>query len=94
MTNSMKAWSENYLAQQKKASAEIETYYGIVTKVASTEIKEFDDNGGKATILIHTRRQEASETTSNITRVFNQDIIVNMVKEGSDWKVNSASWQE
>lgn len=92
MTSRMKAWAEDYLAQQKKASGEIETYYGITTKAASTEVKEFDNN--TATILVHTRRQEASETTSNITKVYNQDVTVKLVKDGEDWKVDSANWQE
>lgn len=94
MTDKMKNWTEDYLAQQKKATGEIEAYVGIVTKVTSTAVKDFDDGSGQAVILVHTRRQEASDTTSNITKVYNQDIIVNLVKEGKEWKIDSANWQE
>ena len=57
------------------------------------EIKEYDEDSGQASILVHTRRQEAIGSTSNISNTFNQDIIIDLLKENDIWKIDNAKWE-
>lgn len=92
MSQKMAVWAENYVAEQKKSDSK-DIYYGITTKSVSQEVKNFDEDSGTASILVSTRRREANGTTNNISNIFNQNILINFIKENGIWKVDSASWQ-
>lgn len=93
MTISMQDWADNYLAQQRSAAKDTSEYYGITTKAVAKEIKEFDDQQGRAVVLVKTIRQEASGNTDNFSDSFNQDITITIIKEGDVWKVDRAIWE-
>jgi hypothetical protein len=93
MSERMLAWASSYLAQPTATSSISDAYYGITTKAVTKEVKDFDDSAGLASILVRTRRQEASGTTGNVSRTFSQSIVIKLVKENNSWKVDSATWQ-
>lgn len=92
MSKGMQVWADDYVVKQTKANNDI--YYGITTKAVVVEMKNFNDDSGQATFLVKTRRREATMTTSNVSKVFNQDITINFTKEDGAWKVNSAYWEK
>jgi hypothetical protein len=93
MSKKMLVWASSYLAEPAATSSISDAYYGITTKAIAKEVKDIDDSAGLATVLVHTRRQEASGTTGNVSRAFNQNIVIKLVKENNSWKVDSAVWQ-
>jgi len=93
MTRKMQIWADSYLSEQRAASSSTNIYYGIITKAVAKEIKEYDEDSGQASILVHTRRQEAIGSTSNISNTFNQDIIIDLLKENDIWKIDNAKWE-
>lgn len=93
MTRNMQIWADDYLAEQRKNKTDDTNYYGIITKAVSSDIKDFDEAAGRASVAVHTRRQEAESFTDNITNTFNQDITIGLLKEDGAWKVNSARWE-
>jgi len=93
MSEKMKAWADEYVTKQKNANTS-EVYFGITTKAVTQEVKSFDENAGAATILVKTRRREATNSISSVSNVYNQDITINLIKDGSAWKVDSAFWEK
>ena len=87
MTESMKTWAENYIAEQSQDSYS-GTYYGITSTALVGEILSFNEE--EASIKVTTKRREVENNTEN---VFNQDIIINFKKVGDEYKVNGAYWQ-
>ena len=94
MSSKMKKWSDNFIKEQKEKNYDVSIYYGITTKVAGSELKEFDDDLGVASILVSTRRREATGTMNNYSNIFTQDILIAFVMENGAWKVDSAYWRE
>lgn len=92
MSQNMKNWAESFISSQRRKVSDSTNYYGIITKAVAQEVKEFDDDLGQASVLVKTRRREAIGSTNNVTQVFNQDILIDFVKEQGAWKVNKASW--
>ena len=92
MSSKMKKWSDNFIKEQKEKNYDVSIYYGITTKVAGSELKEFDDDLGVASILVSTRRREATGTMTNYSNIFTQDIWIAFVMENGAWKVDSAYW--
>lgn len=92
MTDSMQSWADGYIEQQRKSASTTVIYYGITTKAVAKEVLDFDESAGRAVVLVHTRRQEANESMDNVSKVFNQDITVTLVKSGETWKMDSAVW--
>ena len=93
MTEKMKAWAENYVEKNKKNSVASDIYFGVTTKAVSSNTETFDEDKGEAIILVKTRRREATGTTNNSSKIYNQDILISFVKEDEAWKVDSAYWQ-
>jgi hypothetical protein len=94
MSQDMKKWADQYVSQQRQEELTNDIYYGITTKAIAQEVVTLDDDIGQAIILVKTRRREAISSTSNISNVFDQDIIINLTRERGAWKVSSASWQD
>ena len=91
MTVRMKTWVDNYKAEQETGTAEL-PYYGISTLGLSTEILTFEEGLGRAEVLVSTQRQETRGNTVN-PRIFYQNIKLQLVKTGEEWKVDAAEWQ-
>lgn len=92
MSDKMKVWADNYITEAIARGGETNIYYGITTKAIIETVKQFDETGGRAEVLVKTRRREAAGATSNAS-YFEQDILISFVKERGAWKVNSAYWQ-
>ena len=94
MSSKMKKWSDNYIKEQKEKKYDSSIYYGITTKSVASELKDFDDDLGFASILISTRRREATGTMNNYSNTFTQDILIDFTIEDGAWKVDRVFWQE
>lgn len=86
MTDNMKEWADKSV-KDLKAKATSTAYYGIKTTALTYEVKNFDDNAGKAEILIGTQRQENNNPS------YIQNIDLNLVKVNGDWLFDKAYWQ-
>ncbi len=93
MSKEMLVWANEYV-NEKRLTTPSDIYYGISTKAVFTKMKNFDDSLGRALVLVKTRRREAVGTTDNTSKIFDQDILIEFVKEGGQWKVRSARWQD
>lgn len=94
MSRRMKSWVDSYIREHRQVQTDNSIYYGITTKAVSQELKDYDDDLGRAVVLVKTRRREASGSISNVSDTFSQDILINFIKENGAWKVDSANWLE
>jgi hypothetical protein len=94
MSEKMVVWADNYIKTNQKNNVASQVYYGITTKALSTVVGNFSDQKGEAKVTVQTRRREAVGSTNNSSKLYNQDILINFVKEKGMWKVDSAYWQE
>lgn len=91
MTVSMQKWADSYVAAAKKANPYSGYYEGLTTHAVTSEIKNFDNVGGTADILIHTQKVQLTATSTN-NASYNEDLMVTFVKENGQWKVDNAKW--
>lgn len=89
MTESMKNWAENYIEAQR-AGMNVEIYYGITTKAISRKFLDFSENSAK--VLVSTQRRESTGAMTN-ERIVYQDMELELVKAGEEWKVDGAKWK-
>jgi hypothetical protein len=94
MTDKMQAWADNYVKDQAKKVGDSQIYFGITTKAATEEVKEYNPEAGKGSVLVTTRRREARVSKENSSAVYTQEITVNFLKQDGAWKVDSAFWKE
>ena len=92
MTDSMKEWAEGYIIKTAGKSGDRSIYYGITTKAVAEEVKNYDEIGGEAEILVHAQRRESTGARAN-SRTFYQDVVIRFKKESNAWKVDAAIWQ-
>jgi hypothetical protein len=93
MSQKMQSWSDSYVSQIQEQAGTNTIYYGITTKALFQEVIQFDDDAGKAEILVKTQRRESTGTMANSSS-FYQDIRLLFIKENNIWKVDSATWLE
>lgn len=91
MTSSMKTWAEGYVSNLKGQETS-NAYYGVTTKALTYEVKSFDDNAGRAEILVGTQRQEGTEKETGASYV--QNLSLSLVKVNGDWLFNEAYWEK
>lgn len=77
--------------QQIDRGSSFGEFYAITTNVVSTAIDGLDEQGGTATVVVSTQREESTGSPQN-TQVKYQDIVLEMVNEQGVWKVDSAEW--
>lgn len=92
MTDTMWRWVETHKRELEDRYGDFNTYYGIETRVISRSIDSIDDSAGRAIITCKTQRQEFSTATGSPT-VYYQDIRLELVRIGGEWKVNGAYWE-
>jgi hypothetical protein len=90
MTAKMQTWADNYVTTQQKTVNGQSAFVSITAKVLSTTVNSFSE--ATAEVRSTTTRTEEGENT-NGARTYNQDIILQLVKQDNDWKVDSAFWQ-
>jgi len=66
-------------------------FYGVTTKVLSTEIIALNADETEAQVMVQTQRSETN--TGRGTQQRYQKITVKLVKEAVGWKVDQAEWQ-
>ena len=94
MSKRMKGWADIYIFENRDIGRQPDIYYGITTKAIGKEILTYDDDIGRASVLVHTRRREAVGSTNNASQVFSQDVTITFIMENSAWKIDSAFWHE
>jgi len=67
-------------------------YYGITTRAVSSQVTSYDQDLGRAEVLVSTQRQESRGTTNN-PRVIYQQATVRLQDTGSGWRVDDFEWQ-
>lgn len=92
MGSSMKKWAQKQISEQANKPFQ-ELYRGVTTKALSYTMKDYKPEQGRAEILIATQRKELIGSTVN-ARVYNQDVVVKLVKDDGAWVVDSAYWQQ
>jgi len=84
MTTEMKDWA----TKNPPSIEDYDNYYGMTTIAVSAEQQELTSDFAK--VLVHTSRRERNVDKE---KVFNQDALVEMSKEGSRWKVSGVYWK-
>ncbi|MBI2984262.1 MAG: hypothetical protein HYY50_01410 [Candidatus Kerfeldbacteria bacterium] len=85
-TKSFNDFLDRSAAQQRLTTA-TQPFHGIVTKALVLTISQ--QSSQTASLTVSTQRKE---TIDQKTEVYYQDLYLDLVKEGDDWKVNAASW--
>ncbi len=91
MTQRLKEWSQNKIDESKKKPFPKE-YFGVTTKSLTPNVISIDDKEGRAEIKVSTQRTESVGTQSN-AKVYNQDIVIKLVKDDTMWLIDSAEWK-
>jgi hypothetical protein len=93
MSQKMKKWADSYVESERIKDAANDIYYGITTKAIAKDLKEYDDDLGRARVTVMTRRREATVTTGNFSNVIDQNIEIYFIRENGVWKVDNALWE-
>jgi len=91
MTESMKTYIDGVIAKSRAENASADEYYGVETKVISSDVQKLDDTLGQAEIMFTSQRSEYKGTAN--PRVYYQDILIKLEKVNDQWLVNGAYWQ-
>lgn len=93
MTPAMQSWAQEKIDKAQKEAFN-PLYTGTTTKALSYSITSVSDGAfeGSAEIKVETQRKESVGSPAN-AKVYNQDIIVKLVKRGDVWLIDSATWQ-
>lgn len=91
MTDSMRNWADNYVEKARDNFSVSDAFYGITTKSVSYKIESFDMQSGTAKMTISTQRAESRENLEE--SVYYEDAVIEMIKEGNDWKIDGIYWQ-
>ncbi len=91
MSDSMKAWAQKQIDEQKNKPFQT-VYHGVTTKSLQYTLSKYENSKGVAEIKVATQRKELIGSSTN-ARVYNQDIIIKLVKKDTAWVVDGAYWQ-
>ena len=88
-TERMQTWVKNQVAG-RQAGDNYKTYTAMTTRVINVSVLVDDEKAGQGSVLL-----EAQKTTevNGQSATVKQTVKVELVKEGSAWKVDSAYWQ-
>jgi hypothetical protein len=92
MGASMNKWAQDTYKAQIMQQHPQSVYYAIEAKVLNVQITKIDEAKNTATALLKIQRQEFTGSPENV-EVFNQDLLLNLIKVNGDWIVDSAYWQ-
>lgn len=91
MGDSMKAWAQKQIDEQKNKPFQT-VYHGVTTKSLQYTLSTYEDAKGVAEMKVSTQRKELIGSSTN-ARVYNQDIVIKLVKKDTAWVVDGAYWQ-
>lgn len=86
VTDTFGAFLDRSLAQQRQANL-TGAYRAYITK--ALVVTTTKSTATTASMTIGTQRQETIDT---VTTTYYQDLLLDLVKVGDDWKVNAAAW--
>jgi len=92
MGATMKNWVQTTYKGEIMKQHPQNVYYAIQTKVLNMQITKLDEAKNTASVMLKTQRQEFVESPDKV-RVYNQDLLLNLVKVNDNWIVDSAYWQ-
>lgn len=91
LTASAQTWLSNvYLPELRKLHDPEGFFYRIITQSRTAEFLEQTDSAVK--IKIKTEREETIGDSE--TKIFNQDLIIELVKANDNWMINGVYWQK
>lgn len=93
MTDSLKSETERFVAAERAKQRDTSVYYGLTTRAVSVTTQAFTEKGNYASFLVATVRRESIGSTNN-TRSFTQNILIEFRTIGGSWKVSRATWQK
>ena len=91
MTDNMKTWADDYVAELRANTKNNEEYYGITTVALTGQAVSYDEEAGTAKIIVVTQRRE-STGQANEGQAYNQNIEITLKKVNGDWLVDKAYW--
>lgn len=89
MTATMQRSADAYVTSQSAGGAV--SYTEIVTKVLSTDIQDQSDTA--STIRVTTQRTKSGDAFTE-NDVYYEDLLLRLVQQDGEWKVDSATWME
>ncbi len=92
MTETMRAWSKDYVEKTRAENPYNGTYYGITTKSISTEVKSYDEDKGTAEVIIVTSRREVKLDGGENN--YQQNLRLVFAKQNDQWLVDGAYWEK
>ncbi len=90
MTSLMADWAKDYVLKMR-SQANKDGYEGATTRAISVSLNSLNLDGGKAETMVKTQRSEVKPGQPE-PRVYYQDLRLELVKVGADWKVDGAYW--
>ncbi len=93
MTEDMKSWADNFVEVGRRGLGDDPDYQGVMTRAVTAEVKDYDLGGGTAQILVEAKKT-FSDSDTNETEVRYENMLVTFAKEGREWKIDNAEWQE
>lgn len=78
----------NATMAQQRLTLKTTPFTSTVTKALSISVTAL--TGSTANVTVGTQRQETIDRTE---RVYYQDLVVQVVKDGNSWKISGATWQ-
>lgn len=92
MTASLEKATQTFVAAERAKHRDTSIYYGITARAVTVTVRSLDENKGTASFLVTTFRKETIGSNGNTTS-FQQDVLIDMKKDGSAWKIDQATWQ-
>lgn len=74
-------------ANQERATLVTTPYHGIVSQALVVQVTNRTATSAAATVSL-----QRTETIDQDERTYTQDLLLNLVKVGTDWKINAAAW--
>lgn len=92
MSQAFSKWADDYVAEKTKEKYS-GSYYGMTTTALVSEVKQYDKDAGQAQVMVKTTRRENNDSAGT-SKDFNQDILISLIKENGEWKIDNAEWQK
>lgn len=89
MTATLRAAMQELINDQSAVSATEEGYVGVTTR--ATGVRVISSSAARAEVLVATQRSESGQGQQD--RVYYQNLKLNLVTEGGQWKVEEAEWE-
>lgn len=88
VTPGMQTWLDSIMAKAQDPNA---PFFGVTVKALSAATLE--DANGEAKVLVTVKKEQISSKSNNPITTFEM-LLMEFVKEGEEWKLNSAYWQK